>query len=201
MDEIFNLDHITNINFDNTSVEDINFDEYNQSILKGYDKNKYKFINIKAIINFKPINILFYKNSKTWTTIENKIFKKNDIWLYDIQVKLLKDIANNKIIKIIPEHDIFDDEFINYDIQLYNHKEWNSAITIQRAWRLCRYCNKYEICKKYEDFFLKNIVLDNNSFIKDCNILLEQGNTVFLDCDNLLVDFNNNLNSENITSE
>ena len=183
-----NLDNYKNIN-----LEKIDIKEINNPLIKGIDINNNKFIIIKVIINFCPVNLTFYYDN-IWKNLENNFFKSHDNVLSKIQLKLIKDIVQNNFVKINKSHNIIDSKFIDYEIQLYDKLIWDSVIKIQRYWRNARYNCKYKICKKYETIFLKNILEDNNILIKDFNSVLSLGNNIFNECNELVgkINFENN---------
>ena len=183
-----NLDNYKNIN-----LEKIDIKEINNPLIKGIDINNNKFIIIKVIINFCPVNLTFYYDN-IWKNLENNFLKSYDNVLSKIQLKLIKDIVQNNFVKINKSHNIINSKFIDYKIQLYDKLIWDSVIKIQRYWRNARYNCKYKIFKKYEKIFLKSILEDNNIIIKDFNSVLSLGNNLFNECNELVdkIYFENN---------
>ena len=188
---IFLLNNLAN--YKNINLEKIDIKEINNPLIKGIDINNNKFIIIKVIINFCPVNLTFYYDN-IWKNLENNFFKSHNNLLSKIQLKLIKNIVQNNFVKINKNHNIINSKFIDYEIQLYDKLIWDSVIKIQRYWRNARYNCKYKICKKYETIFLKSILEDNNIIINDFNSVLSLGNNLFNECNELVdkIYFENN---------
>ena len=189
---IFSSNNIPFINCD-ANIDNVKLDEYNESILKGCDINKIKFIQIKIIINNNILFQTFYKNNlELWISKNNNIININlEKGITKKQEEFIIDIINkNKNISLTDEHHPHNENLINKPIYLYDQIKWKAAIKIQKAWREARYNNSYNICKKYEKHFVKSMLIDNNSFIDDYNKILTDCNDTILSLYELVNEFN-----------
>jgi hypothetical protein len=134
-------------------IDFITLDDMTHSIMRGIDVYNRRFIVIKMIINnFHLMQTFFQRYTDSegfWMGAGHHggghLIDTNG-GMKDCQFKLIDDIINNKIVKIEAKHkpcvsSLFEDNYV------CSETIYKSVITIQKAWRLCRYNPKYKMCE------------------------------------------------------
>ena len=149
-------------------IDFIKWEEVTSPIMKGYDCFNRKFIVIKMIVdNVKIMQTFFQRysaNPKLWMgcgcSTTNLIDTSGS--MDNNQLKLLIELLNNKRAFILKEHRPWRNHFINKWVYVYDDKQWNAALVIQKYWRLCRYNPNYKLCHTIQTKNLHDIYDDYN---------------------------------------
>lgn len=149
-------------------IDFLKWDDVPEGVMYGYDKLNRLFIVIKCIIDGKKYVQTFFQRYTSggsyhpWNsgTSHLHIIETNG-GILENQFDFLFELIKNKKAIIKYEHrpsysitqKLNDIDFKGKEIILFDKKKWDSAKTIQNAWRLCRYDPTYKMCS--------NVTLNN----------------------------------------
>ena len=134
-------------------IDFIKWDEVTSPAMKGVDMYNRPFLVIKIIIDNETIMQTFFQrhtyNNDLWMGIgKNGYLLKTYGGLTENQKKLILDIINGKQPTINEHHKPFKHSYIGKKVMLYEENKWKAAITIQRAWKKCRYDPTFKMCER-----------------------------------------------------
>ena len=156
-------------------IDYINKKEITDPVMKGIDYYGRKFIVIKAIVDKKVCIQTFFQRYDDCVELWMGAHVGGDCYnlletvggMKPSQAEFLYDLVEGKIVKFNKTHRpcyYFDEKIYNKQVNLYDEKKWNAALTIQNYWDYYRYHPEYKLCQKlFEDEF-KQIKIPNQNF-------------------------------------
>lgn len=150
----------------------MDFEKINEDITFGSDiQNNRNFLIIRYQIKlrknkyFKHFQCFFQRNENLWLSNQNTIhFINTGYGLTPYQKKLVYDLIDGKIVKLMPSHFPSMNKHVGKEIATPETWRKKKAVdTIERNWIICRYEPKYKMC---EQVLMNNIEEARKEFME-----------------------------------